>query len=133
MEHFKVHTEHRDKMTGEMYLKAIYYLSQEYQHPPRAIELEKYLGIAKATTSEMLNKLCGEGYLEYKSYRPILLTKKGLYKAQQISRKYKVIRDFLIKVLHVDSKKAVQEACELEHGFTDSTVKKLELYLKQIT
>lgn len=133
MEHFKVHTEQRDNITKEMYLKAIYYLSQECQHPPRANELEKYLGIAKATTSEMLKKLDDERYVEYKSYRPILLTKKGLQKAKQISHKYEVVRDFLIKVLHVDAKKAVNEACELEHGFTDSTVKKLELYVKQVS
>lgn len=133
MEHFKVHTEQRDKITREMYLKAIYYLSQEYQHPPRSNELEKYLGVAKATLSEMLKKLDTDGHIEYKSFRPILLTKKGLQKAQQISHKYEVIRDFLVQVLHVEQKHAVQEACELEHGFTDSTVKKLELYLKQIS
>ena len=133
MEHFRVHTEHRDKITKEMYLKAIYYLSQEYKRPPRAAELEKYLHLAKATLSEMLKKLDREKYIQYKSYRPILLTKKGLQKAQQISHNYEVIRDFLVHVLHVDPKRAVQEACELEHGFTDDTVEKLELYLKQIS
>ena len=109
-----------------MYLKTIFLFKQDNERNPKPVDLVRELGLSKSSVSEMLKKLDSEGLLKYESYSNVVFTAKGLKYAQKVLYKYLVIEKFLIKVLKIDKKKAFDEACDLEHGFSDESVKKLE-------
>ncbi|HLC96607.1 MAG TPA: metal-dependent transcriptional regulator [Candidatus Nanoarchaeia archaeon] len=125
-----LHTDHRLRLTKEMYLKAILQLSQE-GNEVRPVDLVNCLGITKGSVSEMLKNLEGDGFLHYQSFKTIKLTPKGTLKAQLVLRKYHIIHSFLEKVLHMKGAKGHDQACNLEHVFSDDAILRLERFLKE--
>ena len=113
-----------------MYLKTIYLLKQENHEDPRPLAIAQELDIAKGSVSEMLHKLAQEGLIQHESYGKVLLTKKGSAQAQKVLGKYEIIRDFLSNILKVNPKKVHEEACNLEHAFSDESIERLKKLLK---
>ncbi|MEM3374804.1 MAG: metal-dependent transcriptional regulator [Candidatus Woesearchaeota archaeon] len=126
----KFHISQKDKISREMYLKSIYLLLDK-KGKIKAIDLSNYLKIKKSSVSEMLKKLILEKYITINNHF-IKLTKKGEKEAKNVLRKYLIVKDFLINVLKISPEKAEQEACELEHGFSDESIAKLNIFLKTI-
>ncbi|MBS3125841.1 metal-dependent transcriptional regulator [Candidatus Woesearchaeota archaeon] len=128
-EHLNLHKEQRDRLSKEMYLKAIYQFRKDFGKEVKAVDLVSYLDITKGSVSEMLKRLEEEGFIRYGEHKVILLTQKGLKEATRIFRKYKVLSEFLSEVLHVPYGRVHDEACNLEHAFSDDTVVRLEKVL----
>lgn len=122
------------KETLEMYLKAILQLEDRTEGLVKPIDVSKYLNISKPSVSEMLKKLDSQGYIRYESYKDIKLTPKGLKEAKRVNHKYLVIKSFLTDVLEVevDDKKVHNEACKLEHEFSDKTIEILAKKLPEL-
>ena len=117
----------------DMYLKGTL-LIKKAKGTVRAADIAAYLKITKPTATEMLRKLHQSGFLDYKPYKGIKLTKKGLQRAQSITRKYETIKSFLTDVLklEVDDRKVHNEACKLEHVFSDESAKRLQKILPKL-
>lgn len=128
--HNKLHWEQKDNISTEMYLKTIFLLREEKKADPKPVDIVKELNLSKGSVSEMLKKLDEVGFIEYESYGKIKLSKKGLEKAKNVVRKYLVIKQFLEKVLKIDKAKTHDEACNLEHGFSDESIAKLNILMK---
>ncbi len=124
-----LHSSQKDKISTEMYLKTIFLL-QEKGIQPKPVDLVNELELSKGSVSEMVKKLTEEGVINYESYGVITLTKKGLQKAKNVVRKYLTVKEFLINVLKTPIDKVHDEACNLEHAFSDSSIAKLNVLNK---
>ena len=63
----------------------------------------------------MLKKLKELGWIEYKPYKPIFLTKKGEVIARQIVSKHRLTELFLVNVMGFKIKEVHEIAEEIEH------------------
>ena len=66
-----------ESASKEDYLKAIYHLMEE-NHEARSVEVADYLDVKKPSVSEMLRTLGDDGFIQYRKYSKIKLTKKGI-------------------------------------------------------
>ena len=105
----------------EDYLEAIYNLGRE-KRAIRVKDIAKRLNVKMPTVTSMLNTLGDRGFIDYQKYEYIELTRKGHRVGKEINRRHKVLRNFLVNILKVNSKRANQEACEMEHAVSPSTL-----------
>lgn len=112
---------------GEDYLKAILLL-QEKHSEVRCIDLANYLNRAKPTVTNMVHRLCKEGFIYKIDEKYIRLTDKGLYIAEIMIERHKFFMNWLIDA-DIDSKEAEHEACRLEHAISTKTFEKLKIEL----
>ena len=112
--------------TREDYLRAIYHIQEETNEKAvSSIDLCRYLNLSKSTVSEMLRKLMKDGSILQKHYGKIILTKKGMRESMNLTRRHRVIEVFLERVLKIKSKKVHNEAHQLEHAFSDDSIKSI--------
>ena len=109
--------------TREDYLRAIYSLGQGAEVKP--VEISKYLKLSKQTVTERLQELSKNGFVNYKRYGSVSLTTEGLYIAQRLTYKHRVIESFLHTLLKQPKNKVHEEAHKLEHAFSDESIKAL--------
>ena len=87
------------------------------------------MNLAKSTVSERLRDLDKEELVNIESYSKIKLTKKGKALAKKLTYKHRLIEFFLYNHLKVPKSKVHEEAHQLEHAFSDETIKKLDKFL----
>lgn len=117
-------------VSKEDYLKAIYSLYSGAGGAVSTSAIAEALGVSKAATSEMGQKLSQIGLVEYEKYKGMLLTNEGRKIALQILRRHRLWELFLVKVLDLDWDKVHSEAETLEHAASDFLVDKIDDYLK---
>jgi DtxR family Mn-dependent transcriptional regulator len=101
----------------ENYLEALYDLSMEGE-PIRTTKIAASLGLSPASVTEMVQRLAGEGYLEYKRYHGVRLTPKGIAMATDVLRRRRLLEVFLLNVLGLDLDLAQEEAHRMEHAIS---------------
>ncbi|PIN78650.1 hypothetical protein COV16_05670 [Candidatus Woesearchaeota archaeon CG10_big_fil_rev_8_21_14_0_10_34_8] len=126
----KLHGYQKNKISKEMYLKAIFLFKEKHSKDPKPVDIAKELQLSKGSVSEQLNKLAEEEIISYESYKPITLTKKGMQDAKNVVRKYLTVKKFLTNFLNIKEDNAHTEACNLEHGFSDESIAKLNILMK---
>jgi DtxR family Mn-dependent transcriptional regulator len=114
----------------EEYLEAIYNLSRD-EGTVKTTELAARLGISPPSVTEMLQNMARKGYINYRPYRGITLTRKGMKLARKMTRKHRLLERFLSDVLKVDPDKVHEQACKLEHGLSDEAEEALCKVLEQ--
>ena len=105
----------------EDYLEAIFTLSEEKRNV-RVKDIAGKLGVKMPTVTNMLKILSQQGFIDYEKYEYLELTAKGRDTGEEVQKRHRVIRRFLIDVLKVDSDKADEEACKMEHGISPTTL-----------
>jgi DtxR family Mn-dependent transcriptional regulator len=111
------------------YLKVVYGLSKNGDLVSTT-EISQKLAVSPASVTEMLKKLSDEGYIKYSPYHGSALTDKGVKEAQKITRKHRLLENFLSNVLHIGNDKVHLEACQLEHALSDEAEESLCRFLK---
>lgn len=106
--------------TIEDYVELVYDLEKN-RKPVHTNDVASALDINPASVTEVFQKLSSEGYINYKRYGGVFLTKKGKELAVQTKKKHESLARFL-KVLGVKEKIAEKDACEMEHILHPSTV-----------
>lgn len=76
------------------YLFAIYRLGQNGR-PVKSTEVASVLGVTKASTVKMTQKLIDEGYIIKEPYREITLTSEGIKAANELYTPSVILQDFL--------------------------------------
>ncbi len=71
--------------------------------------------------TEMIKKLAEEGLVTYEPYKGVMLTGKGMAKAQRVVRKHRLLERFLRDTLGIGMEKVHDEACRMEHSISDET------------
>ncbi len=125
----KLHGNQKNKISKEMYLKTIFIFKEEHGKDPKPVDIAKELHLSKGSVSEQLKNIADEGLIHYESYGFITLTEKGLQDAKNVVRKYLTIKKFLTQHLNIKDADAHEEACNLEHGFSDESVAKLNILM----
>ncbi len=60
---------------------------------------------------------------------PIVLTDKGLEKAEQIYTRHRILTDFLVKVTGVPVEQAEENACRIEHVLDEDVFQGIQRYM----
>ena len=103
---------------AEDYVKTIYALRAN--GVVRSVQIARALKVSKATVSVSLKTLEAEGFLFMKEGHAIELTVKGLALAKEVTRRYNVFYELLIKS-GVDKATAAQDACCMEHALSEES------------
>ena len=115
----------KQTVSREMYLKAIYYLSQD-EGSARSVDIAEFLGVSKPSVSVAMKRLSGDTLIEKDLHNRILLTPEGRQYAIKIIKKYNILLFFLVDVLEVDLTLAKIDADKLEHIVSDETISRIE-------
>ena len=89
-------------------------------------ELAKYLGVSPASSTEMIQRLAKNGFVDYVPYKGAILTEKGLEHGMMMKRRHR-LAEVLLTVLPFEGD-VHETACRLEHAFNDD----LEVCISQI-
>jgi DtxR family Mn-dependent transcriptional regulator len=115
----------------EDYLETILAL-EEANKVARAKDIAERMGVMRGSVTGALKKLAEKGLVNYAPYSYITLTKKGASIAKEITRRHRVIKDFLQHVLVLDAEKAELNACRMEHAMDKATVDRLVKFIEYI-
>ncbi|MBQ6442949.1 MAG: metal-dependent transcriptional regulator [Lachnospiraceae bacterium] len=115
--------------SGEMYLEAIYVLSQE-SSAVRGIDIGDYLGYSKPSVSRALGVLRDEGLVKKDDDGFVKLTEAGAILAKRIYERHTVLTQMFIN-LGVDEETASEDACRVEHYISDKTFDAIKAHMKQ--
>lgn len=110
------------------YLFAIYKLGQN-GGAVKSSEVAKLVGVSKASTAIMTEKLAESGYIEKEYYGRIALTESGIKAANQIFTNCIIIRDFLKSTLGLDEKTADEDAVQISVHVSEKTVSRLSEFI----
>lgn len=113
----------------EDYLETIAALSSE-NGSARITDIANAMSVKKPSATSALNTLAEKGLVEYEKYRPVVLTKEGRKRAQNVLRKHRLLKGFLVGVLGVPEASANMAACRMEHALEDPIMEKLVGFLK---
>ena len=113
----------------EDYLEAIYNLDKE-KRVVRVKDIAKTLGVKMPTVTNMLKTLSKRELIDYEKYEYLELTKKGHRIGKEINRRHNVLRNFLVNILKINSKKADEEACKMEHAISHSTLERFVEFME---
>ncbi len=105
--------------SGEMYLEAIYILSQK-QNSVHAIDISQHLGYSKPSVSRAMGILKTGGYITVDEENHIHLTVEGQVVAEKIYERHDILSKMLIS-LGVPEETAIEDACRLEHAISDES------------
>jgi DtxR family Mn-dependent transcriptional regulator len=113
--------------SSQGYLEAI--LELETAHKvARAKEIADRLGVQRASVTGALKSLEEKGLIDYRPYSYITLTPAGRKIAEEVARRHRVIKEFLLNVLRVAAPVAEATACRLEHAIDPLTLERLACF-----
>ena len=115
----------------EEYLKTIYLLEKNNKKV-RVTDIAKKLKITKPSVNKGINILKELGLIIYEAYKDILLTDKGKELAIKIIKRQDILEMFLVNVLEIERKQAVEEAKALKHAISEKTAIKLNKYITEV-
>ncbi len=110
------------------YLCAIYRLGRNGGEV-RSAEVSRLVGVSKASTVKMTQRLIMEGYIEKEYYGRITLTEFGIRTANSLYTQCLVLEDFLRKRVGVERVCAEDDAVNIVSRVSDETVDKLVNYI----
>jgi len=107
------------KSTGD-YLKAIYQLTLEVE-TTNTVALSEILNVKPPSVTSMLIKLVKHDppLVDYQKWQGVKLTEFGKKLALQLTRRHRLIEQFLVEVLKYTWEEVHDEAEELEHVISD--------------
>jgi len=113
------------------YLEAILAIQKKYQ-VARVKDIAEKLNILRGSVTGALKNLAEKGLINYEPYSFITLTEQGKIMAEEITRRHRVIRDFLQYILLMDHQTADQNACRMEHAMDREAVDRLVAFIEYI-
>ena len=98
----------------QMYLKAIGEI-QDAKGAARVKDIAQAVGVNKASVTSALRNLSSRELINYAPYDLVTLTPEGHEIAAELSRRYEIVKSFLMDVLGIDEVTADDDACAIEH------------------
>ena len=104
-----------NSLVEENYLKALFSLSIQNNGEVNVNDLSKHLDIKMPTVTSMMKKLASKKLVEYESYKPLRLTKKGRKEAALIIRKHRLTEMYLVEKMGFGWEQVHEIAEQVEH------------------
>ncbi|MEI6646325.1 MAG: metal-dependent transcriptional regulator [bacterium] len=92
-------------------------------------DIARQLGIKKPSVTATLKTLAEKGLVQYESYHPVELTRKGSQIATQVIKKHQTLKCFLTQCLQLSAEHADALACKLEHELDDVAFERLRAFV----
>lgn len=124
-----VHNETPISSALEDYLEAIYEISKK-KPSVRITDIALHLGISKPSVNRAVNTLKKQGLVSHEPYGDIVLTEYGKELGESVNHRHRMIKKFLVNVLHVPEAEADKEACQIEHNISQNTIEKMKSYME---
>jgi len=115
--------------SGEMYLEAIYVLSEK-KSAVRSIDVAEHLGYSKPSVSRAVGILKREEYITVGADGHIFLTEKGKDVAMKLFERHTMLSSLLIS-LGVDEETATEDACRIEHVISAESFEAIKKYIEE--
>lgn len=115
------------RRSGEDYLETILILAEK--DDVRSIDIAREMELSKPSVSRAVGLLKEGGFITVDKSGYITLTDEGKRQAQRVYERHKVLTKWLIGI-GVDEKQAAENACRLEHDFSDEVFEKLKASLE---
>jgi Mn-dependent DtxR family transcriptional regulator len=109
---------------SEDYLETVYHLIKDKGYATTS-DISTALKVRPPTVSNMVGKLAGKGYLQYRKYHDIKLTQDGERVARSVIRRHRVISEFL-SMMGVDDATGFEDTEGIEHHVHPTTIRRLE-------
>ncbi len=109
------------------YLFAIYLLGQDGS-PVRSTSVSDLLGVSKASTVKMTQRLIEDGYIIKEPYREIKLTAEGIKEANKLYTPSVILRSFLQEKVGVSEKTAGEDSIVMAAELSQEALDKLVEY-----
>ena len=119
----------RQTMSTEDYLEAIALLANGGK-PVTVTEISRFLGVKKPSVTHALRKLSAAGLVKHERYRDVTLSTEGAQMAQDVYRRHKALRQFLLEILNVAPEVAEEDACRMEHFLSPVSLERLAKFLE---
>ena len=91
----------------------------------RVVDIAQGLKISQASVTNMVQRLDAEGLLKYEKYRGLALTASGEALARNITRRHRLLTDFL-KLLGLDDELIYHDVEGMEHHISPPTLRAIE-------
>ncbi len=115
----------------EDYLEAIFHITSE-RKVARARDIARRLRVGNSSVTGALRALAEKGLIQYAPYDFVTLTEEGDRMARDISRRHRLLQDFLVRVLGVDPEVSDAEACKMEHALSKAVSERLIQFVRFI-
>jgi len=115
--------------SGENYLETILILQNKTGFV-RSIDIANELEYTKPSISRAMGILKQNGYITVQESGQILLTEKGLQKANEVYERHTLIARYLVEALGVNEETAAQDACRIEHVISKESFDQIKKYVE---
>ncbi len=112
----------------EEYISTIYIL-EKTNKKIRVTDIATKMLITKPSVNRALKNLREKGYVNFEPYTDITLTDEGREVAQEISKKYDIVKIFLTEILGVSQKTAEIDSLKIKAVISEETEQKLQEFM----
>ncbi len=116
----------------EDYIRAIYVLRRK-KRVVRVKDIASFLNVKPSSVTTSLKRLATAGLVDYEKREYVDLTEEGLRVAEELSERYRNIKDFLVRVLGVPEDIAEVDACSMEHYLHPETAERLKRFIEFVS
>src|SRR5262249_30354814 len=120
----------RSSVAVEDYLERILELINTKGYA-RVVDIAQSLKISQASVTNMVQRLDAEGLLKYEKYRGLVLTASGEALARNITRRHRLLTDFL-RLLSLDDEVIYHDVEGMEHHISPPTLRAIEALTGQL-
>lgn len=113
----------RLRRSGEDYLETILILSK--RNDVRSVDVAREMELSKPSVSRAVGLLKSGGFIIVDKNGYISLTEDGKKQAERIYERHTILTEWLVSI-GVDEGSAAENACRLEHDFSDEVFAKLK-------
>ena len=97
----------------------------------RVADIARSLDISQASVTNMIQRLDAEGLLKYEKYRGLVLTTAGETLAKNITRRHRLLTDFL-NLFGLDEQVIFHDVEGMEHHISPPTLRAIEALTSQL-
>ena len=97
----------------------------------RVADIARSLDISQASVTNMIQRLDAEGLLKYEKYRGLVLTAAGETLAKNITRRHRLLTDFL-NLFGLDERVIFHDVEGMEHHISPPTLRAIEALTAQL-
>ena len=115
--------------TAEDYLEAMLMLKEEKGYI-RSVDVAEHLGVTKPSVTYTTKRLRESGLIVMDKDGEITITEEVMIIAERTYSRHKILTDFLLSI-GVSEENAREDACKLEHDFSEESFDALVSFIKE--
>ena len=97
----------------------------------RVVDIAQSLKISQASVTNMIQRMDADGLLKYERYRGMVLTASGEALAKNITRRHRILTDFL-RLFGLDEELIFHDVEGMEHHVSPPTLNAIEALTAQL-